>query len=60
VYARDIVYHELLTWMDGRSASIEAAVAIGPLETDVRPDIQSDQGSGYIAREFAATLSEPA
>ncbi len=58
VYSRYIVHHELLTWMDGRSVSIEAAAAIATLDADVRPDIQSDHGSGFIAREFAETLSQ--
>ncbi len=58
VYSRYIVHHELLTWMDGQSVSVEAAAAIATLDPDVRPDIQSDHGSGFIAREFAETLSE--
>jgi len=57
VYSRYIVHHELLTWMDGQSVSTEAAAAIATLDADVRPDIQSDHGSGFIAREFAETLS---
>jgi len=58
VYSRYIVHHELLTWMDGQSVSVEAAAAIATLPADVRPDIQSDHGSGFISREFAETLSE--
>ncbi len=58
VYSRYVVHDELLTWMDGQSASVEAAAAIATLDADVRPDIQSDHGSGFIAREFAETLSE--
>jgi transposase InsO family protein len=58
VYSRYIVHHELLTWMDGQSVSVEAAAAIATLDADVRPDIQSDHGSGFIAREFAETLSQ--
>ena len=58
VYSRYIVHHELLTWMDGQSVSVEAAAAIATLDADVRPDIQSDHGSGFIAGEFAETLSE--
>jgi transposase InsO family protein len=52
VYSRYIVHHELLTWMDGQSVSVEAAAAIATLPADVRPDIQSDHGSGFISREF--------
>ena len=57
VHSRYIVHHELLTWMDGQSVSVEAAAAIATLTADVRPDIQSDHGSGFIAREFAETLA---
>lgn len=60
VYSRYIVHHELLTWMDGQSVSVEAAAAIATLPADVRPNIQSDHGSGFISREFAETLSESA
>ena len=58
VYSRYIVHHELLTCMDGLSVSTEAAAAIETLDSDTRPDIQSDHGSGFIAREFAETLRE--
>jgi transposase InsO family protein len=57
VYSRYIVHHELLTCMDGQSVSVEAAAAIATLDAEVRPDIQSDHGSGFISREFAETLS---
>lgn len=56
VYSRYIVHHELLRLMDGRSVSIAAATAIGTLPDGLRPTIQSDHGSCYIAREFAQTL----
>lgn len=56
-YSRYIVYHELLTGMDGLSVSIAAAAAIETLPADARPTIQSDHGSGFIAREFAGTLA---
>ena len=58
VYSRHIVHHELLTCMDGQSVSVEAAAAIATLDSVVRPDIQSDHGSCFIAREFAQTLAE--
>ena len=58
VYSRYIVHHELLTCMNGQSVSVEAAAAIATLDGKVRPDIQSDHGSGFIAREFAETLAE--
>ncbi|MBE7504670.1 MAG: DDE-type integrase/transposase/recombinase [Planctomycetia bacterium] len=56
VYSRYIVHHELLRFMDGRSVAIAAATAIGKLPAGIRPTIQSDHGSCYIAREFAQTL----
>ena len=57
-YSRYVVHHELLTTMDGLSVSVGAAAAIETLPRDVRPTIQSDHGSGFIAREFAGTLAE--
>ena len=58
VYSRYLVHHELLPWMDGWSVSVTAASAIETLPKDVRPTIQSDHGSGFIAKEFAGTLAE--
>lgn len=58
VYSRYIVYHELLRTMDGLSVSIAAATALATLLAGVRPVIQSDHGSGFIAREFAGVLAE--
>lgn len=57
-YSRYVVHHELLSRMDGLSVSIAAAAAIETLPRDVRPTIQSDHGSAFIAGEFAKTLSE--
>lgn len=56
-YSRYVVHHELLTSMDGLSVSIAAAAAIETLPDGVRPVIQSDHGSGFIAGEFAKTLA---
>jgi len=58
VYSRYIVHHRLLRCMDGQSVSTEAAAALAKLDSDCRPDIQSDHGSGFIARDFAETLGE--
>lgn len=58
VYSRYIVHHALLRWMDGQTVSTEAAAALAKLNRSVRPEIQSDHGSGFISREFAETLSE--
>jgi len=57
VYSRYIVHHALLRWMDGKTVSIEAAAALEKLASAVKPEIQSDHGSGFISREFAETLS---
>ena len=56
VYSRYIVYHELLRFMDGLSVSIAAQAALDTLPAGIRPTIQSDHGSCFIAREFAQTL----
>lgn len=58
VYSRYIVYHELLRNMDGLSVSIAAAAALATLPAGVKPTIQSDHGSGFIAKEFAGVLAE--
>ena len=58
VYSRYVTYHELLRCMDGKSVSVAAASAIETLPAHVRPTIQSDHGSGFIAKEFASTLAE--
>lgn len=58
VYARYIVHHELLRNMDGLSVSIAAAAALATLPAGGRPVIQSDHGSGFIAKEFVGVLAE--
>jgi transposase InsO family protein len=63
-YSRYIVHHELLMGMDGQTVSLAALTAIETLPKGAdgkpvaRPVIQSDNGSGYIAREFLAVLKE--
>jgi putative transposase len=63
-YSRYIVHHEVLTGMDGKTVSLAAQAAIDRLAKGedgrpvAKPVIQSDNGSGYIAREFLAVLSE--
>jgi transposase InsO family protein len=63
-YSRYIVHHELLTGMDGISLSLSAQAAIETLPKGAdgspreKPEIQTDNGSGYIAREFLAVLKE--
>jgi putative transposase len=63
-YARYIVHHELLPGADGIAVSTAAQAAIEKLPKGSdglpadKPVIQSDNGSGYIAREFLLVLRE--
>jgi transposase InsO family protein len=63
-YSRYIVHHELLWAMDGQSVSLAAQAAIDtlPKGPDGRPapapEIRSDNGSGYISKEFRVVLNE--
>jgi putative transposase len=63
-YSRYIVPHELLLGMDGVSVSVAAQAAIETLPRGEdgppreKPEIQSDNGSGFIAREFLQVLKE--
>jgi transposase InsO family protein len=63
-YSRYIVHHELLWSMDGPTVSLEAQTALEKLARgqDGRParlpEIRSDNGSGYIAKEFRDVLGE--
>jgi len=61
-YSRYLVHWELLTSMDGHSISIAAQRALETLtmndqgQVRVQPIIRSDNGSGYICREFGGLL----
>jgi putative transposase len=55
-YSRYVVHHELLRWMDGDTLSMEAQRAIEKLPEGAKPCIQTDNGSGYVSREFHITL----
>jgi putative transposase len=63
-YSRYILHHEVLTGMDGTTVSLAAQAAIERLPRDAdgqpvaRPVIQSDNGSGYVSREFLVVLKE--
>jgi putative transposase len=63
-YSRYIVHHEVLLGMDGKTVSLAGQAAIDQLRKGVdgkpidKPVIQSDNGSGYIAREFLLVLKE--
>lgn len=62
-YSRYLVHWELLTSMDGHSISLAAQRALETLprnasgEVSVKPIIRSDNGSGYISREFGGLLA---
>lgn len=62
-YSRYLVYHELLGSMDGNSVGLAAQSALqtlpkGPDGTPrVKPEIRSDNGSGYVSREFREVLA---
>lgn len=63
-YSRYVVHHELLVGMDAVSVSLAAQRAIDTLPRGVdglplaRPLIRSDNGSGYVSKEFKVVLSE--
>jgi len=63
-FSRHIVYHEVLRGMDGQTVSLAGQAAIDQLPKGsdgkplAKPVIQSDNGSGYIAREFLQVLEE--
>ncbi|MGH8459761.1 MAG: IS3 family transposase, partial [Nevskiales bacterium] len=63
-YSRYIVHWELLSSMDGHSVSTAAQAALEKLPHNAegkllaRPDIRSDNGSGYVSREFGGVLDE--
>lgn len=57
-YSRYVVHWELLSSMDGNSVALAAADALSKLRDGKRPDIQTDNGSGYVSREFKMVLSE--
>jgi transposase InsO family protein len=63
-YSRYIVHQEVLLGMDGIATSLAAQAAIETLPRGgdglprERPEIQSDNGSSFIAREFLLVLKE--
>jgi transposase InsO family protein len=63
-YSRFIVHHELVLSMDGVTVSLAAQSAIDTLpkgadgKPAATPVIQSDNGSGYLAKEFRQVLDE--
>ena len=63
-YSRYVVHHELLLGMDGVTVSWAAQKAIDTLPKGsdglpaAKPKIRSDNGSGYVSREFKVVLQE--
>ena len=63
-YSRYVVHHELLLGMDGVTVSLAAQKAIDTLPKGAddlpvaRPLIRSDNGSGYVSKEFKIVLKE--
>jgi putative transposase len=63
-YSRYVVHHELLLGMDGVTVSLAAQAAIETLPKGAdglpvdKPMIRSDNGSGYVSREFKLVLKE--
>jgi transposase InsO family protein len=60
-YSRYITHHELMTRMDGDAVSLAAAAALEKLKacgSGRMPLIQTDNGSGYVSREFKIELGE--
>ena len=61
-YSRYIVHWELLTSMDGHSLTVASQAALETLprngqgELLVKPEIRSDNGSGYLSKEFHGLL----
>jgi putative transposase len=61
-YSRYIVHWELLSNMEGHSLSLGGQKALETLPHDehgqllVKPEIRSDNGSGYISKEFHGVL----
>ena len=57
-YSRYLVHAEVMVTMDGESVSWSAQRALEGLDCDVRPDIQSDNGSAYVSHAFRTVLSQ--
>lgn len=57
-HSRYVTHHELMVSMDGNSVSLAAERALNKLDNGQTPVIQTDNGSGYISREFKVVLSQ--
>jgi putative transposase len=62
-YSRYLVHHEVVTSMDAITLSTAAQTALQTLPMDaddrvtIQPIIRSDNGSGYVSREFGELLA---
>ena len=63
-YSRYLVHYEITTGTDGFTTSAAAQAAIDTLpkgadgRPEAKPEIRSDNGSGYISKEFKMVLTE--
>ncbi len=61
-YSRMIVHWQMLASMDGHSVSLAAQAAIDQLGAavppDGKPEIRSDNGNGYVSKEFRGVMRE--
>jgi transposase InsO family protein len=63
-YSRCLVHFEIAPGMDGITTSTAAQAAIDTLPKGedgkpvAKPEIRSDNGSGYISKEFKVVLTE--
>jgi putative transposase len=63
-YSRYVVHYEVVAGMDGVTMSVAAQAAIDTLPKGrdglpvEKPEIRSDNGSGYLAQEFRLVLKE--
>src|SRR3990172_6455997 len=56
-HSRYITYSELMHSLDRHGLCIATEAALGTLPQDVRPIVQSDNGSSYVSRDFKILLS---
>jgi transposase InsO family protein len=57
-YSRYLVHAEVLLSMAGDTVSLSAQGAIEKLDKETHPEIQSDNGSAYVSRDFKVVLSQ--
>ena len=57
-YSRYVVHWELMSSMDGNSVGLATEGALAKRDDGRKPVVQTDNGSGYISREFKMVLAE--